>query len=316
MPSRDDNLRTVAAAVLFVAVVVGVIYVAGDGGDEGGAPARPVTSSTLDRAAGERTPLPVDITRIAQLMDIATQQALAWKDDARAVRLYATDVAPDGTFDRNVSMVQLVFVSGSASQTQDVKNGWRWSATKGGYSSEEIWQQPPPRLDGPAARLCDLAEAAGDGGPARFTIDARFAGRDEQPAAMTLFARKPRRWMVRVDPGTCTVLGRSTLMTEEESRERDAAADDGGAWFDGREASKAMSVAIDAAGVCRRDGGPIGAGTVSVTFDPNGRAAKVQFLAGAYAGTDVGRCLEQRLLSVRVAPWSRGEGRAAARFRW
>jgi eukaryotic-like serine/threonine-protein kinase len=65
----------------------------------------------------------------------------------------------------------------------------------------------------------------------------------------------------------------------------------------------ALSRAASSAASCRRDDGPTGVGTVSVTFSPEGPVSSVD-VASPFAGTQVGRCVEALFRAVHVPPFS------------
>jgi hypothetical protein len=64
-------------------------------------------------------------------------------------------------------------------------------------------------------------------------------------------------------------------------------------------ALNALSQAASSAASCRRDGGPSGTGTASVTFSPEGSVAAVN-LAGPFAGTPVGSCIQSLFKNAHV----------------
>ena len=65
----------------------------------------------------------------------------------------------------------------------------------------------------------------------------------------------------------------------------------------------ALSKAASAATSCKRDGGPSGAGTASVTFSPEGPVASVN-VSAPFAGTPVGSCLQTVFRSAHVPAFS------------
>jgi len=314
MALGSKNLATVAVGAVLLALALVFVYGASTDSETTPAPAH---SQGAQPAAGapEEHPVPAEIQSFEQLVGFARQQATkTWRSDARLIRLYATSVAADGKFERETSVVQVVFVSPEATDSAKDVNGWRLSVRQGSFSAVEIWQHPAPKLDPRPFRWCPLADLVGEGAPTRFTLDVHYAVRgDQQPLAIA-FTRAPKRWMVGADPFTCEVHDRSRPRTEEEEREL-AQPDASGLLFDARYATQQISAAI-AASSCRGAQGPSGNGTVQVTFGRGGQAERVEFLAGSFAGTAAGQCLEKALLAVRVKPWQRGDGQAASRFVW
>lgn len=310
--ARDKkNLEIMLAGGLFAIVVAAVLYAAFDSDPDPGA-----ASSVAEAPSGverpEEFPLPDGVKGMEELLAFAREQAKGWREDARLARLYATGVRADGSFDRNVSEVQVVFVSPEAAQGGEI-NGWRMVVRAGRVSGVEIWQQPAPEVGALAAPWCPLNDVVGEDSPEQFTLDVHYAKRAAQAPALMAFTTTPIRWLVVADPFTCQVIDRSRPRTDQEQRELEAK-DGTGPWFDAKMASEAISATI-AASSCDKDG-PRGQATVQVTFSKDGRASMVSFLAGSMEGTTAGRCLEAELKQVRVKPWQQGEGHAAARFVW
>lgn len=65
----------------------------------------------------------------------------------------------------------------------------------------------------------------------------------------------------------------------------------------------ALSSAANSAASCKREGGPTGTGSASITFSPEGPVASVS-LSAPFAGTPVGNCIQTVFRSVHVAPFS------------
>jgi eukaryotic-like serine/threonine-protein kinase len=65
----------------------------------------------------------------------------------------------------------------------------------------------------------------------------------------------------------------------------------------------ALSGAASSAASCKRDGGPTGVGSVSVTFSPEGPVTSVT-VSAPFAGSPVGNCVQTVFRNVRVAPFS------------
>lgn len=65
----------------------------------------------------------------------------------------------------------------------------------------------------------------------------------------------------------------------------------------------ALSGAANSASSCKRDGGPTGIGSVSVTFSPEGPVSSVN-VSAPFAGSAVGTCVQTVFRNVRVAPFS------------
>jgi serine/threonine-protein kinase len=65
----------------------------------------------------------------------------------------------------------------------------------------------------------------------------------------------------------------------------------------------ALSAAASSAASCKRPGGASGAGSVAVTFSPEGPVASVN-VSAPFAGTPVGNCVQTVFRNVRVAPFS------------
>jgi hypothetical protein len=316
MAFGSKNLATIAAGAVLVALAVVLVYTSLSEPETSAV--APSTSEGAQPAPGnvEQRPLPAEIQRLEQLLEFAREQATkSWRPDARLTRLYATSVAADGSFDRQASVVQTVFVSPEATESAKDVNGWRLSVREGNFGAVEIWQHPPPTLDPRPIRWCSLVDMVGEGAPKRFTLDVHYANRGEQAPVALAFARSPKRWLVGADPFTCEVHDRSRARTEEEEREHATRPDASGPVFDARHAAQQISEAI-AASKCRGKDGPSGHGTVQVTFGQGGKAEGVEFLAGSFAGTAAGGCLEKALLGIRVKPWQRGDGRAVSRFVW
>lgn len=70
--------------------------------------------------------------------------------------------------------------------------------------------------------------------------------------------------------------------------------------FDKGAAVSALTSAASAASACKRPGGPTGAGRVTVTFAPSGRATTANVTGGAYGGTPVGGCVANVFRRARV----------------
>jgi hypothetical protein len=65
----------------------------------------------------------------------------------------------------------------------------------------------------------------------------------------------------------------------------------------------ALSRAASSAASCKRDGGPTGTGTASITFSPDGPVSSVG-LSAPFAGTAVGSCVQTVFRSVHVPAFS------------
>jgi eukaryotic-like serine/threonine-protein kinase len=65
----------------------------------------------------------------------------------------------------------------------------------------------------------------------------------------------------------------------------------------------ALSSAANSASSCKRDGGPTGTGTASITFSPEGPVSSVN-LSAPFAGTPVGNCIQTVFRSVHVPAFS------------
>jgi serine/threonine protein kinase len=65
----------------------------------------------------------------------------------------------------------------------------------------------------------------------------------------------------------------------------------------------ALSGAANNAAGCKREGGPTGVGSVSVTFSPEGPVSAVN-ISAPFAGSAVGNCVQTVFRNVRVAPFS------------
>lgn len=59
----------------------------------------------------------------------------------------------------------------------------------------------------------------------------------------------------------------------------------------------------ESAKTCAVDGGPTGPGVASVTFAASGYAESAS-VSAPYAGTEVGKCIEARLMTTRVPPFA------------
>jgi serine/threonine protein kinase len=64
-----------------------------------------------------------------------------------------------------------------------------------------------------------------------------------------------------------------------------------------------LSAAANSAASCKRPGGPSGAGTVSVTFSPEGPVSSVN-VSAPFGGTPVGACIQTVFRGAHVAPFS------------
>jgi serine/threonine-protein kinase len=64
-----------------------------------------------------------------------------------------------------------------------------------------------------------------------------------------------------------------------------------------------LSGAANSAASCKREGGPTGVGSVSVTFSPEGPVSSVN-VSAPFAGSSVGNCVQTVFRNVRVPPFS------------
>ncbi|HTN87490.1 MAG TPA: protein kinase, partial [Sorangium sp.] len=76
--------------------------------------------------------------------------------------------------------------------------------------------------------------------------------------------------------------------------------------FDRAAASTTLDAAAATAKSCGRTDGPTGTGTISVTFDPSGRATSAQVQGPPFAGTAVGACINEVFHRTARAPPFRG----------
>ncbi|HVY32373.1 MAG TPA: protein kinase [Polyangiaceae bacterium] len=65
----------------------------------------------------------------------------------------------------------------------------------------------------------------------------------------------------------------------------------------------ALSTAANSAASCKREGGPTGTGTASITFSPEGPVSSVS-LSAPFAGTPVGNCIQTVFKSAHVPAFS------------
>jgi hypothetical protein len=65
----------------------------------------------------------------------------------------------------------------------------------------------------------------------------------------------------------------------------------------------ALGSAASAASACKREGGPNGSGSASVTFSPDGPVKSVT-VSPPFAGTAVGQCVATAFRGARVPPFS------------
>lgn len=86
--------------------------------------------------------------------------------------------------------------------------------------------------------------------------------------------------------------------------------------FDQNAANAATQSAANAVGVgCARAGGPSGAGTVKLIFEPTGEVSSVTLLDAAFEGTEVGACILRRFGAIRVPPFG-GASRVGTKGFW
>jgi hypothetical protein len=76
--------------------------------------------------------------------------------------------------------------------------------------------------------------------------------------------------------------------------------------FNRTETKRALNEAAEHAASCGQPAGPRGEGQVECLFAPNGSVRSVRFLAGAFEGTDAGRCVESWFLKVTVPAYRGG----------
>lgn len=272
-----------------------------------------VASSTEAQPLQETNALAPEVTTLSEILQIVTQKARKWRDDAQLFRLYATEVKGDGTFDKTRGEIQIVLTSEAAEKSGET-NGWRGMIRDGNLEDTRIWLTPAPALDDRPKRLCSLGEVAGKGAPERFTVDVQWARQQGRQSSLLLFTVEPTRWMVVADPYTCVVGERSsskTLQEEQEDKDR-LVQDESGQEFDVRAASESLRKAIDRAG-CKQGSKTVSA-AVQVVFDKRGHASNVDFLSAMDESEK--HCLRAVLMKTRVKPWNRGTGVAATRFAW
>jgi hypothetical protein len=315
MPTQSSFARIGVVAIVAASLALLAYLVLEALSDPGSKP--PASTPEVVRPEPDKQPLPQDATTVAGLWDMAWAAARAWNRDARLTRMYAASVHPDGTFDRARADVQFVFLSRELTErggSQGAVNGLRWMLSQGKTHSMELKQYPAPSLDLPEARLCDLKELAGVDPPAEVVVDVTYVEQDGKAPVLSMFT-EDRRFMVLADPSSCQVRGRATGSTAQElDGGRGGGGVDAGRAFDTAAASRQVQGVLAGAGACKRAGGPEGAGTVSVRFDGAGKVDEVTFQMGGYAGTEVGRCIEERLRGVRVGPWDSGRGFIIKRF--
>lgn len=264
----------------------------------------------------DKSPLPQEVNTLQAVWDMAWTAARGWQPDARLTRLYAAGIHPDGSFQRATVDIQLVFFSKALSATgasQGTANGLRWALSLGKTYTVELKQYPQPSLEMPDVKLCDLAALSGKDPPAEVTLDVFYTEKDGKAPVASLFT-DDKKFMVVVDPFTCEVRGRATRTTADEADGGLAVAVDAGKPFDQAKASSLVDAALAAAAECKQPAGATGPGTVSVRFSPQGKVDEVTFQMGGYAGTPVGRCIEDRLRKIEVRPWETGRGFIIKRF--
>jgi hypothetical protein len=73
--------------------------------------------------------------------------------------------------------------------------------------------------------------------------------------------------------------------------------------FDASLARKSVTALLPAVAACKVAGSPAGTGSLSVTFDPTGRASNAT-VSPPFAGTSTGTCIIQELKRATVPPFS------------
>jgi hypothetical protein len=68
-----------------------------------------------------------------------------------------------------------------------------------------------------------------------------------------------------------------------------------------------LAGALARAKECKADGGPTGPGHASITFSGRGSAVSAVIDEPPYAGTPVGRCIEEKLKMTRIPPYTGGD---------
>ncbi len=314
---KPKNPATLTVAVAVVFAVVALVYTTGEWGAASSRPSnagRPGESSAALAIAVQHRPLPEGTRTIQQAWELAVRDALAWKSDARIVRLYAGGISRDGAFERSGG-VQVVFVSAAATaEGPPTMNGLRWACEGGAFWSGEILQYPAPNLAFPTPRLCDIAAVAGEEAPLRMTLDVQYASPASAPPSFQLFADKPQKWLAIADPATCAVQLRSTPATAQEAADvlaPDAGREGGDELFDVAVAENVVDAVLGRASTC----GAGASGSVAVTFASGGKVDKVEFHPPSLRTSPAASCIADRLRRIQVAPWRRGSGRVERKFR-
>ena len=128
------------------------------------------------------------------------------------------------------------------------------------------------------------------GDSARPDGDGRAARRAKRAArrAAAAEARRPRRAVAEASTAA------------EPEREVASPASEPGSTFDRQAAQTALAASAEQAKNCRPIGGPSGAGTVQVTYEPSGKVASVTIVTPGFENSEAAGCIEMLFRRAKV----------------
>jgi hypothetical protein len=175
--------------------------------------------------------------------------------------------------------------SGSTAETPSVSKESKETSEKASDASDST--QKPAAETGTA----DEGAAAADPGSRRAKRAARRAA--------ALEARRQRRAAraVAVPP-----------RAEPERSEAVSPAQEPGSTFDRQAAQAALTAASEQVKNCRPIGGPSGAGTVQVQYEPSGRVASVTIVTPGFENSDAAGCIQMLFRRARVPAFNGAKG--------
>lgn len=176
-------------------------------------------------------------------------------------------------------------------------------------SAEPVAPEAPGASAVPAASAAptpSVSAAAGVGSAAAIASTSPASASAAAPASArpaTSTAATPAAAVAAATPATPAAAAKPADPAAAAAKPPEAPAATEGAAFDKNAAVAALSAAAASAGSCKTADGPTGAGKVSVTFAPSGRATATS-VAGDLAGTEVGGCVARLFRAAKVPPFT------------
>jgi hypothetical protein len=222
----------------------------------------------------------------------------------------------------------------AASKVVASKTVSKAAVSKAAVSKAAVSKAAVSKAAAPAVVSAVAASPAAEAGPSASAVEAPAGTKEaseksdgaQKPAAETAAAGGDSATAGPGSPDTSSPRAARRAAAAEARRQRRAARAAGaaapraepgeaatpplepGSTFDRQAAQAALTAAADQAKNCRPIGGPSGAGTVQVQYEPTGRVGSVTIVTPGFENSDAGACIQMLFRRARVPAFSGAKG--------